>query len=352
MKRNTESKKLAIEFESLCYDLFKACGYNVRKHLNINGKHKIDLLVENVQKKKKAIVELKLYRSKRISLDLVKKGLTYLQTVSEGVKVDSLVLIISTFLSKKVIKELEEEYGVIIWDKNNLYELTKDFIELHERLLEILRKSNQILKEDKQLFRKNVTNIEDIWHDSSSKKKSKDKEKNINYISELRDIPAGQDGWRDFEDTCYKILKYLFKNDLTGWHKQQKTNDGLNRFDLICRVTSQHDFWVNLSEDFNTRYVLFEFKNYKDKIKQGQVYTTEKYLFTTALRSVGFIISREGADDNALVASCGALKENGKLIIHLTESDLCEMLKRKKEGDDPANLLIDRLDETLISISR
>ncbi|MBM7623626.1 hypothetical protein [Sporohalobacter salinus] len=53
-----------------------------------------------------------------------------------------------------------------------------------------------------------------------------------------------------------------------------------------------------------------------------------------------------------MIASYGALKENGKLIMHLTENDLCKMLKKKDDGDDPINVLIDKLDKTLMSISR
>jgi hypothetical protein len=97
---------------------------------------------------------------------------------------------------------------------------------------------------------------------------------------------------------------------------------------------------------------VFEFKNYGTKIKQGQIYTTEKYLFGTALRSTAIIISRNGADSHALVAAWGALRESGKLIVNLDLDDLCKMLHYKDVGDDHNSLLIERIDDMLMRLER
>jgi hypothetical protein len=97
---------------------------------------------------------------------------------------------------------------------------------------------------------------------------------------------------------------------------------------------------------------VFEFKNYLMKIKQGQIYTTEKYLFGTALRSTAIIISRCGADNNALAAARGALRENGKLIINLDIEDMCAMLHLKDQGDDHNAILVERVDDMLMMLER
>jgi hypothetical protein len=131
------------------------------------------------------------------------------------------------------------------------------------------------------------------------------------------------------------------------------TDDKLHRFDLLCRLRpSRKNFWEELLNDFHSRYIVFEFKNYSEKIKQGQIYTTEKYLFKTALRSISFIIAKNDGDLNAHKATCGALKEVGKLIIILTANDLIEMLAWKDRGDDPSEILRDKVDKVLITMSR
>ena len=52
--------------------------------------------------------------------------------------------------------------------------------------------------------------------------------------------------------------------------------------------------------------MIFEFKNYSDKITQKEVYTTEKYLYSKALRSVGIVVVANGYDDNAYWAETDA----------------------------------------------
>ena len=66
-----------------------------------------------------------------------------------------------------------------------------------------------------------------------------------------------------------------------------------------------------------------------------KIYTTEKYLFLGAMRTVAFIISRKGADKNALTATRGAVRESGKLIVHLSVDDLCKMMDMKDNTDEP-----------------
>jgi hypothetical protein len=60
----------------------------------------------------------------------------------------------------------------------------------------------------------------------------------------------------------------------------------------------------------------------KDEIGQAQVYSTEKYLYEKAKRKVGFLISRMGPSENAIVACQGAMREHGKLILNLDENML------------------------------
>ena len=85
---------------------------------------------------------------------------------------------------------------------------------------------------------------------------------------------------------------------------------------------------------------------------QTQIYTTEKYLFQTALRNVGFIISREGASINAIKAAKGILRETGKLIVNLTNGDLIKMLEMKDSGSEPSDYLFNVVDKFLLELEK
>lgn len=40
----------------------------------------------------------------------------------------------------------------------------------------------------------------------------------------------------EYEQLCMTILKYLFKGELSLWKEQEKSNNDLFRFDLICKI--------------------------------------------------------------------------------------------------------------------
>jgi len=107
-----------------------------------------------------------------------------------------------------------------------------------------------------------------------------------------------------------------------------------------------------LSNDFRSRYIVFECKNYRGALAQNEIYTTEKYLFTSALRSVAIIIARSGASPSAVKAMNGSLREQGKLILCISMQELCGLLRDYDKGNDPCNLLIQKLDDMLMSIAR
>lgn len=89
------------------------------------------------------------------------------------------------------------------------------------------------------------------------------------------------------------------------------------------------------------------------KITQKEIYTTEKYLYAKALRSVAIIVSRKGADENALAAAKGWLRESGKLILCLSDEDLKELLRIKEKDEQPtAEFFEAMLDDLLIHLEK
>lgn len=100
------------------------------------------------------------------------------------------------------------------------------------------------------------------------------------------------------------------------------------------------------------RYVVFEVKNYPRQISQSEIYSTEKYLFTNALRSVAILIARKGENKGALHARQGALREMGKLIIMITQDELIKMLERKIANEEVISILAEKIDDFLTTLAR
>lgn len=99
-------------------------------------------------------------------------------------------------------------------------------------------------------------------------------------------------------------------------------------------------------------YYIFEFKNYAKQITQKEIYTTDKYLYLKALRGVAIIVSCKGASPNANKAIRGTLRENGKLILSIDNSDLCKMIKIKMNEGTPADYLYSKFDNLLIDLEK
>lgn len=181
-------------------------------------------------------------------------------------------------------------------------------------------------------------------------------ERSVYLKKQLEDCKSGTDYAAAYEKICQDIIEYLFPNAFYVISGQHKTQDEHFRMDLICSLRGEseatHPFWKIISRYYNSHFVVFEFKNYEKPIDQNLIYITEKYLFNAALRNVAIIISRQGFSDSAKFAANGCLKENGKLIMSLSNSDLAEMLDRKARGDNPEESLLKILETTLMGISK
>ncbi|KAA6322401.1 hypothetical protein EZS27_028052 [termite gut metagenome] len=302
------------------------------------------------------IVGIKFYRNRLARLNFVQLVCQQLLDTQKHNPNKVPLLIISNYITDSFKKAIKVKFGIIIWDIKELFSLAFGSSELYYQLHVFLFETFDKLVGEPSVNSKNneSENIISDFKDFQCLENSKDivKLETGRLFSELYSI-SEKEQYSEFEEICTEILKYLFEDDLRLWEPQNITSDGLHRFDLLCRLRpSGKNFWEELLNDFHSRYIVFEFKNYSEPIKQNQIYTTEKYLFKTALRSVAFIIARNDGDPNAHKAARGALTEAGKLIIILTTDDLIEMLAWKDRGDDPSEVLRNKVDEVLIAMSR
>ncbi|MDE5617642.1 MAG: hypothetical protein K2I36_02225, partial [Ureaplasma sp.] len=163
-----------------------------------------------------------------------------------------------------------------------------------------------------------------------AKKQLKNKEEPIQYhfFNELESISTGKRAFAKYESFCQKFISTIFQNNIDAPKSQLRNNKELFRFDIIAALKSEPEsFWRFIYDKFNSYFILFECKNFSEKIGQEQIYITEKYLFDKALRNVAIILTRVGANDHAHLAVHDILKEHGKLILILEDQDLKNLEK-------------------------
>lgn len=307
--------------------------------------------------------ELKSYSGRYVPLARIKSACERLSPLSRK---GTPILVLANEVDEYSKANALKQYHVPIWDVRNLLWLFTGFEDIKDEFIALLDYAirdiepvppdgnllPEVLKIPQKTDSERVPQTEP---ESISEAEGEVKKESNDWKHRLQDIPPGKEYSQAYERFCIDILKYALGEYLTLWERQEQTENGLNRFDLCCKIKSglHQDFFDTIMRYFNTKYIVFEFKNYTNKISQKEIYSTEKYLYGTALRKAAIVISRQGSDDNALRATKGSLRENGKLILCLSDQDLLEVADIKMQGEkEPADFLGEMLDGLLIHLEK
>lgn len=332
-------------FEDLVRNILEKNNFNVIND-SIREDSKFDLLVEF--EKERWAIEIKYYRTARVQFSLIETAASRLVKDGIDAKVQKGMLIVSCIIQPELREKLEKKFNITFVDQVDLRNWCNLHPELEEKLDALLEFNPSVLQ---AVHPKRVDPTKRGKLLGALPMHSYDM-RGTELCNELKNFEKGRGFWKEYETLCEKILKYLFPNDLHGWHSQKESDDGLNRSDHVCRVRPTTEFWQFVIDHLDSRYVLFEFKNYTGKIKQGQILTTEKYLLERGLRRMAIIMTRVGADDNAIAMTKGAMREHGKLILIVNDDNVCKMLHMRECGEDPTDFLFEIADDFMLTLSR
>lgn len=310
---------------------------------------------------RKIFVECKSYKSQVVSPYAANELLKTIvmkrmkQNISQD---DTILLIVLSGIPSFQKDEIFQRYRIIVWDIDNLVFYSKNNPALLKQLSQITYFPIDHIEGSSSEEAESINLVLPPLQNKHFEEAEKEATKTTLLIKRLSNCTAGRENSSEYEEICEDIIRHLFEanyfNRLTSQHK---TNDEHFRMDLIGALKttqnndeSMHPLWQMLVQHYNSHFVVFEFKNYTDKIDQNLIYITEKYLFDAALRNVAFIISRKGFSNSAKFAAEGCLKEHGKLILDVTQDDLMKMLE--SPSDNPADHLLTKLEEFLMGISK
>ncbi len=163
-------------------------------------------------------------------------------------------------------------------------------------------------------------------------------------------VPRGMGGWKEFEDVGTDVLKHLFVPPLAEPSRQARTYSGIDRRDAIFpnRNHAAQNHWGQFLHDHDARMVLVEFKNYdtsdfgKDEVNQTRNYLTE------TLGRLALMVSTKEPNQAAYVKRKSVYSQDHKLIVFLHVDQLKEMLYMKERGEDPADLIMDLVEQFYI----
>ena len=294
-------------------------------------------------------VEIKAVRQKVIDIKTVSRAIVSASLLTRELN-SKFVLVAANRYSFKV-QEIIRKNNIIALDISNLLYIVENNEILKSQLLAVLDYSVDDIEPKKPT---ELLELLGIIHSDACEKIITEKTVTENLIKEVQNWEPNDRGSNEYEDLCIRVLRNLFAEDLGLWRDQQRSNEDLYRFDLICKIKDDIHvaFWKFIEEYFRSKYIIFEFKNYTKQITQREIYTTDKYLYAKALRCVAIIISCKGEDKNARKAVRGTLRENGKLILSISNKDLIMMLKGKIQGSSPTEYLYSMLDTLLVELDK
>jgi hypothetical protein len=340
---------LEVDFLHFLRDLLRAEGFSAEDTIIHPGpgfgRYTPDLTVGNPNGRGKTVVEFKLYRTQKAPTPLLLQAAERVRTYQKEAGASRGLLVVTAVITQAQRMRVEGD-GLECWDIGDLKTKAGKSRDLGVALANLLKVA-QVGTERTKLSPAEYYELSDAGED----KAAADGEV---LAKALEACPSGRakKASFQFEKLCVQALKLLFAPDFAGWKEQNTIERGYQRLDVIARLTPSNPFWEALAHDFRARYIVFEFKNYTAAISQTEIFTTERYLYPTALRPVAIIIARKGADKNALKTIQGALREHGKLILCITLKELCALLRGWDAGDDPNNLMVAKLDELLMTIAR
>lgn len=168
-------------------------------------------------------------------------------------------------------------------------------------------------------------------------------------ISELNSIPMGSEGATQFEGWCKRALEIAFARQLTNI--QLKPNASATQRRDVVATNAGPGVWRRILEDYGTRQVIFEVKNY-ESIRVNEFRQVHSYLGKEYGR-LGFIICRDAVAGLTKGAEIDAFREfyaKDSVIVKLTASHLITILSKLRNPDksDAGELLLSKLLDTYI----
>jgi hypothetical protein len=171
------------------------------------------------------------------------------------------------------------------------------------------------------------------------------------FVSELQEIPAGNEFSAVYEKKVQEILEYLFEEELTDFTSQFSTRTGTGKYDITATISGDHIFWTQLLHDFKSRFIIFDCKNYSHSIKPVVIRDVHKYIHKTARRNAAIIVTRLPPAPTVDKVIDGILRDDTVLFC-ITDADLIEMIDAKYRGESPSYLLKKKLDNLLLKLEK
>lgn len=153
-----------------------------------------------------------------------------------------------------------------------------------------------------------------------------------------------------YEKWCQDVLSFLFAPPLNPPIVQRRDDMGANRRDLIMPNYATRGFWHFMRNRFAADYVVAEAKNLNYPANKLAVLQLANYLSRHGTGLFGMLLTRRGLNGSAKWTRREHWVLHDKMIIDLDDEDMKQMLLTKLAGNDPEDLIQQRIEDFRLRI--
>lgn len=174
------------------------------------------------------------------------------------------------------------------------------------------------------------------------------------FFEKFNKIDKGQPDAYKFQNHIKKVLKYLFSDQLDNIEIEDRVNFRRIRLDITAYNTSQKGFFFDLQKNHKIKcpYIVFECKNSSFDLKNRE-YAQIGFQLSDDIGYFGILVCRQIIDKanalNHLRDILNNAPSSKKHIIILEDSDFKDMLRLKLRGENPDEILKEKLKELLFN---
>jgi len=311
-------------FEDLVFDLLTDEGFSLSRtpKTRDGGIDFIATFKNSLETYDRILIQTKFYNNNKISIDILKQ----LYAISLTEKASKVLIITNSELTNSAREFISHSATtLIVWEEQKLLAKLYSCPKLMKKYF-----GSKPIKPPKQ-----VALIDKKYHDMQK------------LIKDLDTCPEGQDGWKQYEETGVKILKHLFVPPLGEPRIQTRRQSGIDVRDAVFPNRSKSVNWQFIRDDYDAKYVLFEFKNFSisgREVDKQSVIQINDYLIKTIGR-FGVICSNKEPTKSGIEKRRDIFIEANKLILFISNDHIKEMLRRKYKNLDPSDVIIDLIDD-------
>ncbi|MCI9553629.1 MAG: hypothetical protein HFE94_08870 [Acutalibacter sp.] len=165
------------------------------------------------------------------------------------------------------------------------------------------------------------------------------------FIDKLKHCQPGYENWQVYQKLVGDILSVLFCSPLDAVSEQNPDANRANRRDFIIPNYADCGYWPYLRDRYKAEFIVVDAKNSAKKFEKDDILQVAHYLKEKGAGLFALIFSRCGVAESGENHLRDIWQNENKMILILDDSDVEQMLLSKQGGNDPCQLIIEKIQE-------